>query len=75
MDFGSLFKIRGAWNKFTENHPKFPQFLSAAQRKGIKEDTIIEIKITDPDGTELCTNIKVTASDLALFEELKGLAK
>lgn len=75
MDFGSLFKIRGAWNKFTRNHPKFPQFLSAAQNKGIKENTVIDIKITDPDGTELFTNIKVTASDIELFEELKGLAK
>lgn len=75
MDFGSLFKIRGAWNKFTRNHPKFPQFLSATQNKGIKENTVIDIKITDPDGTELFTNIKVTASDIELFEELKGLAK
>ncbi len=75
MNIGSLFKMKSAWNKFTDNHPKFPQFLSAVQRKGVKENTIIEIKITDPDGTELCTNIKVTASDLALFDELKDMAK
>lgn len=73
MDFGSILKMKNAWSKFTNNHPKFPQFMSAVQRKGIKENTIIEVKITDPDGTELCTNIKVTASDLALFEELKGM--
>lgn len=73
MDFNSLFKIKGAWDKFTKNHPKFPQFISAVQKKGIREDSIVEIKVTDPDGTELCTNIKVTASDLALFNELKGI--
>lgn len=73
MDFGNLFKIKGAWDKFTKNHPKFPQFISAVQKKGIREDSIIEIKVTDPDGTELCTNIRVTSSDLALFNELKGI--
>ena len=73
MNIGSIFKIRSAWNKFTNTHPKFPQFISAVQRKGIKENTIIEIKITDPDGTELCSNIRVTASDLELFDELKDI--
>ena len=43
----SIFKIKSAWEKFASNHPKFPMFLQAAMASGIKEDYIIEVKITD----------------------------
>lgn len=75
MDFGMLLKLGGLWAKFSKNHPKFPQFVKAVQKNGIKEDTVIDVKITYPDGTELDTNLKLTASDLAMIEELKKLKK
>ncbi len=73
MDFNSIMQLKGAWDTFTANHPKFPMFLKAAMSKGIKEGTIIEVTITDPDGTPINTNIKVTESDLRLFETLKNM--
>ena len=36
-----LFQLKSLWDKFRENHPKFPMFLSALQKNGIKEGTII----------------------------------
>ena len=75
MDFGMLLKLGGLWAKFSKNHPKFPQFVKAVQKNGIKEDTVIDVKITYPDGAELDTNLKLTASDLAMIEELKKLKK
>lgn len=74
MKMDSIFKIKQAWNTFAGNHPKFPQFLSAVNRKGIPADTVIGITIEYPDGEKMETNIKVTASDLQLFETLKGLS-
>ena len=44
----SMMKMMQAKNKFTENHPKFVQFLSAAFSGGIEEDTIIEISVEKP---------------------------
>lgn len=73
MDFNAIMQLKGAWDTFTANHPKFPMFLRAAMAKGVKEGTIIEITITDPDGTPINTNIKVTESDLQLFETLKNM--
>jgi len=73
MDFSAIMQLKGAWDTFTANHPKFPMFLKAVMSKGIKEGTIIEVTITDPDGNPVNTNIKVTQSDLQLFETLKGL--
>jgi len=68
-----IFKLQGMWNQFTENHPKFPMFLNAVKAKGIPVDSVIEIKITHPDGEVIKTNIKITPSDMELIESLKTL--
>ena len=73
MDFGAMMKIKGAWDTFTRNHPKFPQFLGAVQRRGIPEGTIMAVTITYPDGQVMDTNIKVTQSDLDLFETIRKI--
>lgn len=75
MDFGLLLKLGGIWSKFCKDHPKFPQFVKAVQKNGIKVDTIIDLKITYPDGTVLDTNLKITERDLAALEELKKMRK
>ncbi len=66
-------QVMNAWNIFQGNHPKFPAFLDALKRQGIKEDSIIEISITDPSGQKIETNIKVKSSDLELFNSLKDM--
>lgn len=71
----SLFKIKGAWETFAGNHPKFPMFLHALSKSNISEGTIIEIHVKKETGEDICTNVKLTASDMALVDELKGLAK
>lgn len=70
----SMMKMMQAKNKFTENHPKFVQFLGAAFSGGIEEDTIIEISVEKPGQNRITSNIKVKQSDLELLEELKNLA-
>ena len=52
-----------------QNHPKFPKFLQAAST-AVKEDTLIEIKITTAEGKVIETNLKVKASDIELFKNL-----
>ena len=69
----SMMKMMQAKNKFTENHPKFVAFLSAAFSGGIEEDTIIEISVEKPGQNRITSNIKVKQSDLELLEELKNL--
>ena len=70
----SMMKMMQAKNKFTENHPKFVQFLKAALAGGIEEDTIIEISVEKPGQNRITSNIKVKQSDLELLAELKNLA-
>lgn len=75
MDIGMMLKIGNLWSKFSKNHPKFPQFIKTVQKKGIGVDTVIDVKITYPDGSVVDSNLKVTESDLELIEELKKLKK
>lgn len=74
MNPAMLFKIKGAWEKFVQNHPKFPFFLRAASTSGIREGYIIEVKITDTDGKAICTNVKLTESDMELIGMIKDMS-
>lgn len=74
MNPAMLFKIKGAWEKFIQNHPKFPLFLRAASTSGIREGYIIEVKITDTDGKAICTNVKLTESDMELIGMIKDMS-
>ena len=71
----ALMKIMNAKNQFDANHPKFGAFLKAAFAGGIQEGTIIEMKVTKPDGTEMTTNLKIKQSDLELLQELREAVK
>jgi len=68
-----IFKIKGLWDEFARNHPKFPGFLLAASGQPMEEGTVIELSILRPNGDSLTTNVKLKASDLELFEQLKEL--
>lgn len=70
-----LFKIKGLWERFVKNHPRFSQFISAVQSNGMNEGSVIEITITTPEGKNISTNIKVTASDKEMLSELAELTK
>lgn len=74
MNPAKIFQIKNAWDRFTRNHPKFPKFLQAAAQASIDEGTIIEVKITKPNGDSIASNVKLTADDMELFRELKDLS-
>ena len=69
----TFFKIKGLWDQFVSNHPKFPRFLQAVVSQPMEAETIIEISICRPNGDTISSNVKLTPSDLELFEQLKEL--
>ncbi len=73
MNIGKVMQLKGAWEKFTANHPKFQPFLQAVSQNGLVEDTIYEMKVTTPDGQTLQTNIKLKKEDIDLLLSLKEL--
>lgn len=75
MNFMNLMQLQGAWAVFKNNHPKFPLFLKAVSERCLEEGSVVEIHVTSPDGKSLTTNLKLKASDLELFEQLKASLK
>lgn len=73
MNPAAIMKLMGAKNKFEHTHPKFVAFFKAVIRQGIKEGSVIEITVTDPDGTTMTGNMRVQETDLQLMNDLKNM--
>lgn len=56
---------------FTEQHPKVVPFFETAGKNAVQEGTIVEMKITSPEGREYVTNIRLTKDDLETLEMLQ----
>lgn len=69
-----LFQMMNLWSRFQKNHPKIPKFLSAVMQKGIKEGSIIEIRVTTAEGESFDSNLKITADDMDMIEQLKNIS-
>lgn len=73
MNPAAMMKIMGAMNTFKDNHPKFMAFLNYVFAGGFPEGTVIEITVTKPGQEPVTSNMKVTQSDLDLFESMKDI--
>ncbi|MDR1550546.1 MAG: hypothetical protein LBT06_18430 [Hungatella sp.] len=71
MNLMNLMQLKESWAVFKDNHPKFPLFLKAALKGPLKEGSVVEIRITSPEGKDLTTNLKIKASDMELLERWK----
>lgn len=68
-----LLGLKNDLEKFKNNHPRFIQFIQTAAGEGMREGTVLECKVVTPEGREMQTNIRVTQTDLELFEKLKAM--
>ena len=55
------------------SHPKLPLFFKAVAQDALMEGTIIEITVESPEGKEYCTNMKLKASDVEMFNILRQM--
>jgi hypothetical protein len=73
MNPAIMMKLMQRMNIFRTQHPKFQAFLGSVTQGAIREGSIIEIKVTDPDGGEYISNIKLTSDDIETVEMLKNM--
>lgn len=69
-----LLQMINLWNRFQKNHPKFPKFISAVTKNAIKEDSIIEIKVTTADGECYDSNLKINADDMEMIRQIREMS-
>lgn len=72
MNPAAIMQMMNLWNRFKNNHPKFPQFMSAVYQNGVTEGTVFEINVTTADGKTISTNMKITADDMDIFNQLRS---
>jgi len=75
MNPAKLLKMKGYWDRFVKNHPKFPMFINAVRSNALEVGSVIEITVTTAEGKSISTNIKVTQSDKEMLGELTELLK
>lgn len=70
----AILQMMSLWSRFQKNHPKFPKFISAVMKNAIKEDSIIEIKVTTAEGESYDSNLKINAEDMELIRQIKEMS-
>lgn len=70
MNPAKLLQLKSEWGKFEARHPKFVLFFGAIMKSGISEGSVIDIKVTFPDGKELESNMKVSAEDVEFLKKV-----
>lgn len=64
-----LMQIKGMVDRFKVNHPRIPGFFNAVANE-VAEGSVIEMKMTSPEGKELFANIRVNAGDMELLKQI-----
>lgn len=70
----AMMKMMNAFKQFNTNHPKVIAFFKVVFSNRMEEGTVIEVTVTKPGEEPMTTNMKITQSDLALFEEIKAMS-
>lgn len=73
MNPANVFKLMQMKKKFEHNHPKAVSFVQRVLLSGLLEGSVVEMSVTKPGEDKVTTNIRVTADDLEMMEELKNL--
>ena len=68
----AMMQAAGRIKLFQEQHPKAIAFIKSVSAGDIREGSVIEIKVTTPEGKESVSNIKLTKDDMETFNLIKN---
>ena len=68
-----LMKLKGRMELFQTQHPKFSPFLARVGENALLEGTVMELKVTTPEGKEYITNIRLTSDDIESIQMARSL--
>ena len=67
----ALMKMKERMHIFQQEHSKVGPFFSMLREKAVSEGSVVELKVTTPEGEEYVTNIRLTANDVETIHILK----
>ena len=59
-----LVKLKERFGIFRKEHPKVLSFVKTRNGKAVKEGTVMEVKVTTPEGESYVCNFKMTPEDV-----------
>ena len=71
-----ILTLKDKLNGFRHRHKGFVSFIKAARREGVPVGSVVDVKLTFPEGeamTAMTTNFRVTEEDLELIRMLVAL--
>ncbi len=68
----AMMQVAGRIKIFKEQHPKALAFIQSVSEGDLREGSVIEVKVTTPEGKESVSNIKLTKDDIETFNLLKN---
>lgn len=75
MDKMIMNEAKKRMDMFNADHPKVVPFIEMLKEKALKEGTVVEMRVTDPDGKEYVSNIRLTATDVETVKLMEFLPK
>lgn len=75
MDKMIMNEAKKRMDMFKADHPKVLPFFEMLKEKALKEGTIVEMRVTDPEGKEYVSNIRLTATDVETIKLSEFLSK
>ena len=70
-----LFKIKGLWDRITSNHPKMVPFGRTVFPAAIDVGSIVDVKVTDPNGKTYHYNMRVSEDVMEAIREIEGIGR
>ena len=65
-----MLKMKGRLQVFRQEHPKIEPFFKKVSQEALMPGSILELKVTNPKGEELLTNIRLTPDDVETLRML-----
>ena len=68
-----LIKMKERMELFRKQHPKAMSFFQQVGLNSIETDSVVEVKVTRPDGKVFVTNIRVTPDDMETLSLVRSI--
>ena len=68
----AMMQAAGRVKIFQEQHPKAIAFIQSISNGDLREGSVIELKVTTPEGKESVSNIRLTKEDIETFNLFKN---
>ncbi|MCR5294763.1 MAG: hypothetical protein K6E30_06260 [Lachnospiraceae bacterium] len=70
-----LIRLKGFWDSFSAAHPKLVPFAKSVYPAAFGEGTVVDVRITDPNGRNYHYNLRISAEDMQNLGEAQKLLR